>query len=251
MIAYHNGCYRSESEINIPLTCSGFQYAYGVFTSLRTKDGIALDLDKHILRLKTSCAKLKLTFAQVDYKEIISNLLVLNKKDDLRIKIIIYEDLGGESSLIILTSQLNLLQEAIRIKVISHTYQANDFRNIKSLNYLEQVFLHRLANKQGYDEGLLVNSQGMICECCYANIFFSKKGKIYTPKANNNILNGIMRQEIIDKYPVEEVDIYLNDLASFEQAFISNSVQGVVAVKSIDDIEFSPWLIEGIERLRD
>ncbi len=239
MIAYYNGQFIDEEQIKISLSSPAYQYGYGVFTSFRTHKGKVSFLEKHIERLKLSCLKVGLNFSNVNYENIITELIKLNNESDLRIKIIIHLEENEESGLIILASKLQLMKSPIRLTIVSTSYEANDYRNIKSLNYLENVFLHKQALNKGFDEGLLVNSQNIICECCYANIFFVKEGKIYTPKTNNNILNGIARQEFIKRNPVIERDISLDELNSFDQVFITNSVQGVVKVGFIDEIEYN------------
>ncbi len=239
MICYHNGKYLEEAEITISAGTTAFQYGYGVFTSLRTEDGVAKLIDKHLERLKSNCAYVGLTFPNLNFEDIIQDLSRLNNSLNLRIKIILFEESNQQTGVIIIASQLNIYTKPIKLTVISQSYEASNLRKIKSLNYLENVILHRNSFKKGFDEGLLVNSQNLICECCYANIFFIKAGRIHTPKAdNNNILNGIIRQVIIKENPVIERDIFLNELPSFEDAFITNSVQGIVYVKQIDEVKY-------------
>ena len=180
-----------------------------------------------------------ITFPKVDYRVIISELICRNNNINLRLKIIIFEETNSWVSLFITASEFQANITPKRLKVISHNYEASMLRDVKSLNYMENVLLHRNAIQSGYDEGLLVNSQNFICECCYANIFFVKQGNIYTPKANGNILNGIIRKELIKSFPIIEKDILLTDLHSFEQVFITNSVQGIVYVEQIDGYNYN------------
>ncbi len=239
MISYYNGQFIAEEQIRLSVSSPGYQYGYGVFTSFRTHKGKVSFLEKHIERLKLSCLKIGMKFPNVNYESVITELIKLNNDSELRIKVIIHLEENGASGLVVLASKLQLMKPPLRLTIISNSYDANDFRKIKSLNYLENVYLHKQALNKGYNEGLLVNSQNIICECCYANIFFVKEGKIYTPKANNNILNGITRQEFIKRNPVIERDISLDELTSFDQVFITNSVQGIVKVRSIDDLEYN------------
>ncbi|MBI9032735.1 aminotransferase class IV [bacterium] len=243
MICYHNGNYIDEDTIKLGVSSPAFQYGYGIFTSLRTKDGQAKLLSKHLERLESSSSLIGIDYPEINFGEIIEKLVKLNDNPNLRIKIIIHEESYQQSGVLVLASQLNLYPKPIKLTLISKNYEANSLRKIKSLNYLENVYLHRRALNEGFDEGLLVNSQNLICECCYANIFFIKEGRIHTPKAdNNNILNGIIRQEIIKQNTVIERDIFLDELPSFEDAFITNSVQGIVYIEQIDELKYSSEL---------
>jgi len=62
MICYYNAKYLEQDNIFIPVEISGFQYGYGVFTSLRTNQGKALLLSEHIKRLKESCNAIGIAF---------------------------------------------------------------------------------------------------------------------------------------------------------------------------------------------
>jgi len=155
----------------------------------------------------------------------------------------IFEETNNQVGLLITASELHINQNSRKLTVISNNYETSSLRKFKSLNYMENVLLHRKAIQAGFDEGLLVNSQGIICECCYANIYFVKQGIIYTPLANGNILNGIIRQELIKSFPIIERDILLTELASFEQVFITNSVQGIVYVEQIDGYNYNSHII--------
>lgn len=234
MVFYYNGEFIDQNRLKVSVTAPGFQYGYGVFTSLRTNQGKAILLAEHLNRLAESCVKIGVPFPKVDYHEIIEQLLVRNGFQDLRLKIIIFEDINSEASLLILVSEFMANRAFKQLTIISQNYEKTMLKEIKSLNYMENVLLHRKAVQAGFDEGLLTNSQNIICECCYANIFFVKQGSIYTPKANGNILNGIIRQQLIKSFPIIEKDIQLAELPTFEQVFITNSVQGVVYVEKIE-----------------
>ena len=243
MICYHKGKYIPQEQLNLAVSTPAFQYGYGVFTSLRTEEGEGKLLSRHLERLKSNCEHIGLGFPQLNFADIIRDLVRLNNSPNLRIKIILYEDLNQQTGLIVIASQLNIYTSPISLTVISQNYEQNSFRSIKSLNYLENVLLHRQAVAKGFEEGLLVNSHNLICECCYANIFFIKEGTIHTPIANNNILNGIMRQEFIRQHSVIERDILLTELTTFDQVFITNSVQGLVPVKQIDENLYKPLTV--------
>lgn len=239
MVFYYNGEFIKQNRLKISGAAPGFQFGYGVFTSLRTNQGKAILLAEHLNRVAESCVKLGLTFPKADYQEIIEQLLVRNGCQDLRLKIIIFEDVNCEVSLLILVSEFIANRADKRLTVISQNYEKTLLKELKSLNYMENVLLHRKAVQAGFDEGLLTNSQNIICECCYANIFFVKQGTIYTPKANGNILNGIIRQQLLKSFPIIEKDIQLAELPTFEQVFITNSVQGVVYVEKIDHYSYA------------
>ena len=247
MICYYKGRYLDEKFIRIPVESPGFQYGYGVFTSLRTNHGHAVLITEHLKRLEESCKIIGISYPNVDFKSIINELIRRNNNINLRIKITLFEENINQVALLIIVTELKIDNTPKSIKVISNNYQVTSFRGVKSLNYLENVHLHREAIKTGFDEGLLLNSKKLICECCYANIFLVRGEKIYTPKANDNILNGIIRQELIKNFSITEQDISFAELPTFDKAFFTNSVQGIVYIKKINDIEYRSQPIPKLE----
>ena len=73
----------------------------------------------------------------------------------------------------------------------------------------------------------------------FANIFFVKEDKIYTPEISSGLLRGTMRDFLLENFEIVEEKIYAKDLASFDECFISNSLMGVRNVKAIDEIKFT------------
>jgi branched-subunit amino acid aminotransferase/4-amino-4-deoxychorismate lyase len=108
------------------------------------------------------------------------------------------------------------------------------------INYLEDL---RAKNKN-YEGALFLNNQGNICETSYANIFLKSENTIYTPHIRNGILNGVMRRLVIAKalemgYEVRKTNITIRELNNFEECFITNSIAGVIPVKSINNYMFA------------
>ena len=79
-------------------------------------------------------------------------------------------------------------------------------------------------------------------ECATSNIFFVKDKIVYTPSIDCGILNGIMRDKIISlldniKINVVESKITLKEALIFDEAFLTNSLMGIMAIKSLGDVD--------------
>ncbi|MFR7760022.1 MAG: aminotransferase class IV [Peptoniphilus grossensis] len=116
----------------------------------------------------------------------------------------------------------------------------------KSLCYYENILEHRWALESGYDSALFLNERYEACETSFANIFFVRDHKIFTPEISSGLLRGTMRDFLLENFEISEEKIYAKDLASFEECFISNSLMGVRNVKAIDEIKFT-----GRDKTRD
>ena len=73
--------------------------------------------------------------------------------------------------------------------------------------------------------------------------FVLKDNKIYTPSCYNGLLNGTIRDWIINNFEVIECDITMKDLKSMDEVFVTNSLLGIMKVKSIEDLQFNKNVI--------
>ena len=64
-------------------------------------------------------------------------------------------------------------------------------------NYLTGTLVAMEARQNGYDEGILLDSTGMVSEGAGENIFMVKDGNLYTPPLSSSILDGITRDAVI------------------------------------------------------
>ena len=98
------------------------------------------------------------------------------------------------------------------------------------------------AEKDGYDDALMLDYRDYIAEATGANIFFVKNKKIFTPKADC-FLNGITRQTVIEiakKNKIEFFEDYydLDFLKHCDEAFLTGTAVEITPVSSIDKFKF-------------
>jgi branched-chain amino acid aminotransferase len=107
---------------------------------------------------------------------------------------------------------------------------------------------HR-AERRGYADALMYDWQGRIAECTGANIFFIKDGVLHTPIADC-FLAGITRQTVIDLarrrgFEVAERRILPDELATFNECFITGTAAEVTPVGEIGPHKYTPGNITG------
>ena len=111
--------------------------------------------------------------------------------------------------------------------------------------YLNSVLAKIEAQKSGYEEAILLDDKGYVCEGTGENIYVVRDGKIYTPQATNGILWGINRMSIIEiasdlGYDVIQRDITRAELPMADELFLSGTAAELTPVREIDDIELGP-----------
>jgi branched-chain amino acid aminotransferase len=103
------------------------------------------------------------------------------------------------------------------------------------------------AERKGYADALMLDWQGRIAECTGANVFFVKDGVIHTPLADC-FLDGITRQTVIELakrrgLEVAERRIMPEEMADFQECFITGSAAEVTPVAEVGSYTFTPGTI--------
>lgn len=113
----------------------------------------------------------------------------------------------------------------------------------KTTNYFENIYTKEYATKNGFDDAIFLSTEGKILECFYVQYIFIKYNKIYTPKDELPILNGIMKKDRRylhwTKYRGSKKEIYIDEINDFEFSFVTNSLMGAMKVKLIENTKYN------------
>ncbi len=106
--------------------------------------------------------------------------------------------------------------------------------------YLNSVLAKIEASKAGYQEAILLDSRGFVCEGSGENIYVVRDGQIITPPQFAGILDGINRRSIITiardlGYEIVERDLARAELILADEVFFSGTAAELVPVREIDD----------------
>jgi len=106
--------------------------------------------------------------------------------------------------------------------------------------YLNSVLAKIEASKAGYEEAILLDSHGFVCEGSGENIFIVRDGEIVTPPQSAGILDGISRKSILQIARDLGIEVVERNLARAEmyladEVFMSGTAAELVPVREIDD----------------
>ena len=95
--------------------------------------------------------------------------------------------------------------------------------------------------KAGYEEAILLDDKGYVCEGTGENVFVIKDGVIYTPPQAAAILDGINRKSCIQiardlGYEVVERNVARAELALADEVFLTGTAAELTPMREIDDI---------------
>ncbi|MBS1880560.1 MAG: branched-chain amino acid transaminase [Actinobacteria bacterium] len=107
-------------------------------------------------------------------------------------------------------------------------------------SYLNSILAKTESANAGYDEAILLDERGFVCEGSGENIFVVREGEILTPPHVASILDGINRKSVIQiardlGYTVVERDIARSELYLAEEVFMTGTAAEMVPVREIDD----------------
>jgi len=106
--------------------------------------------------------------------------------------------------------------------------------------YLNSILAKIESHKAGYEEAILLDDKGQVCEGSGENIFVVRDGKVYTPPQTASILDGISRKsvgQIMQDMGIEVVDrdIARAELYLADEIYLTGTAAELVPVREIDD----------------
>lgn len=106
-------------------------------------------------------------------------------------------------------------------------------------SYLNSGLARIEANRHGYNEAVMLNEVGHVCEGTGENLFIVRDGIISTPPVSDGVLEGITRDSVITiatdlGYDVLEESLVRSDLYVCDEMFMTGTAAEVVPVRSVD-----------------
>jgi branched-chain amino acid aminotransferase len=255
VLVFLNGKFVPEEKAVVSVFDRGFLYGDGLFEAIRVLNGKPFRWVEHIERLQQGARflKIKLPFSPAKLLGFAETLIVKNEMPDCVLRLTLSRGIGAPGYLPKDAKKPTLvmsLRPAPKIgsaklpqwKLITSSFRipANDpLARLKTSNKLPQVLARAEADVVGAGEALLQNTDGFVTEGASSNLFWVKRGAIYTPPLAAGILPGVTRRVVFEvaehlKIPVREKNIRSKDLAHADGVFLSLTSLGIVEAKALD-----------------
>ena len=258
-----NGEFVPWDEANVHVLSHGLHYGSGVFEGIRcyeTERGPAVFRHReHLQRLAKSAELyyMELPHSIDEIREATHELIRRNGLRSCYIGPIAFRGYG-EMGLYAQTAPIDVVvavwpwgaylgeegkRNGIRAKVSSwrRISAASLIPHAKaSGQYLNSILAKTETAKAGYDEAILLDDRGFVCEGSGENIFVVRDGEIATPGHVASILDGISRRSVVQiasdlGYKVVERDIARAELYLAEEIFLCGTAAELVPVREVDD----------------
>ncbi|WP_025456701.1 bifunctional chorismate-binding protein/class IV aminotransferase [Neisseria polysaccharea] len=204
---------------------------FGIFETLRVENRQCALLDRHLCRLNTAARALNLPLpdgCENQIKQYIAHL----PDGSFRVKALLASD-----GISLSRAVLNHLADKQRVIISPTVLSAQNYlRRFKTTHRALFDQAWQTAETQGAFDSLFFNSDGILLEGGRSNVFVKYQGQWLTPSLDLDILNGVMRQAVLDesqKYlhtnQVIETHITQKTLQEAEEIRLSNALRGVFA----------------------
>ncbi len=234
-------------------------YGDGLFETMRVQNGTIINRSLHFERFFQGIRLLKFrgteNYSDDYFVQKIQQLLQKNNiQDHARVRLMAFRSNELQNEKI----GLNYMIEAWSIESVSTDYNVllktglfrdltkscDHYSNIKSNNYLPSIMAMIYARENNFDECLILNSNGRICESAIANLFIIKDGIIYTPALSEGCVAGIVRKWLIENLPSSDFqliqkEITVGEVMSADEMFLTNSIKPIRRVASFGTTKFA------------
>ena len=251
-------------EARVHVLSHTLHYGLGVFEGIRCyerEDGrsAVFCLQEHIDRLLKSAliADLPTTWTQEQLCEACLKTIRANKLRECYIRPLIFLGegamglFGREASVhtVIVVWKWGAylgdegLRQGIRAKVSSFTRPGINSMMSKAKivgNYVNSILAKREVVDAGYQEAIMLDSQGYVAEASGENIFLVKNGRVFTPPLGSSILPGITRNIIIrlcDEMGISVTErlVARDEMYIADEVFFTGTAAEVTPVREIDN----------------
>ena len=135
------------------------------------------------------------------------------------------------------------ISRGIRVRISSFTRHHVNITMTRAKacgHYVNSILAKTEAVRDGYDEAILLDSQGYVSEGSGENIFLLSKGRLKTPALSCSNLEGITRDSVFDiakhlKIEVEEGRITRDELYIADEVFLTGTAAEITPVREIDN----------------
>ncbi len=259
-IAYFQGKFVPFSEANVSIATHALHYGTAAFGGLRgipdpqnPNQILLFRLDRHCKRLSTSAKFLNYDLPASTIESVIVDFVKKNQPStSFYIRPLVYtSDLGisprlhnVEKDFFVYGLELGdyLSPEGVTCR-ISSWYRQEDrslpLRGKITGAYITSSLAKTEAVESGFDESILMNSQGKVSEASGMNVFIVRNGTLITPGYEQDILEGITRDSVITLakemgIPVVERPIDKTELLIADEMFLSGTAARVTPVRKVE-----------------
>lgn len=263
-IAYFQNQFVPFEQATISVATHALHYGTAAFGGLRgipdpqnPQQILLFRLDRHCQRLSQSATFLNYEISADKIQQVIVDFIKKNQPNtSFYIRPLVYSSGLGiaprlhniEKDFLVYGLEMGdyLAADGVSCR-ISSWYRQEDrsfpLRGKISAAYITSALAKTEAVESGFDEAILMNTQGKVCEATGMNIFMVRHGQLITPGLEQDILEGITRDSILTiakdlGIPTVQRPIDKSELLIADEVFLSGTAAKITPVKRIETFNF-------------
>ena len=258
----YNSKFFKEGSAVLSADNRGFKFGDGLFETMKSINGHIYFIDEHFARLWQGLQVLQFKIPRHITPDLLqAEILALLKKNChnkiARIRLTMFRAEGGLYDVINHTP--HYLIQTWELPDETGTWNSNGLvlgiypdvkkscdilSNLKNNNFLPYAMAALQAKKQKWNDAVLLNTAGRICDTTIANIFLIKDEVIFTPALQEGCVAGVMRKNMIKllttgNYKIIEGKLSIDDLMNADEVFLTNSIYNLRWVQRIGDKKYA------------
>ena len=255
-IAYVNGHYAPHSEAAVHVEDRGFQFADGVYEVCEVRQGLIIDLTRHLDRLDRSLSELRMAapMARASLTLVIREVLRRNRVHNGMFYLQVtrgaarrdhFFPVASTTPTLVITAKstdpsVMAKKYANGIKVITVPENRWDRVDIKTVGLLPNVLAKQQARDEGAQDAIFVDRNGIVMEGASSNVWIvASDGTLVTRPAEHGILKGITRTTLLDVaarlgLKVVEREFKMDELLSAREVFFTSATGSCVPIVEVD-----------------
>jgi branched-chain amino acid aminotransferase len=245
----HNGRICSSTDNVLAPGQLGLLAGWGVFSTFRVTEGVLFAWDRHWSRMTRDATLMHIPMPEpAALQKDLARLVEANGKATCTLRLVIVRNGGGlwegpsrgaDCDVVAMTADMKKWGESVRLGVQPQArHAASEFAGTKVNSWAANLTWFENAQRQGFDETVLLNERGEVSELTSANIFAATGADVWTPPLSSGCLPGITRELLLTRVKapginVQERTLSLDDLYQADEVFITSSTRDLLAVAEI------------------
>jgi branched-chain amino acid aminotransferase len=262
-----NGEFIDRGHARVSLEAGALHYGASAFDGIicigSANKRVVFKLQKHLARLQYSATLLgfEVPYSTAELSSAISKLCRINKIGCCYLRPIIFSNSHytkfphstKDLTVAVICEPFDcykfFLQMRRPIKVLTikdaAIFKKPDLVKAKiSGKYLSNLIALIHAQKNGFEDAIMLDDENTVLEATAANLFIVKNRQLKTPYGSK-VLNGTVRESVMQiakdsGYTAVESEISLNELYTADEIFTTGTAKGIVSIIQVDLEKIKP-----------
>ena len=215
---------------NIDIAYSDARHGFGLFETIKIRDGVPLRLDAHIKRLTAGTGFLGMDPPPY-YEEVFEFLISRTNCTSLRSGVVRLMAVDRNLHVIVRSWEPSYpicIDIGLSNKITR--FSRNMFTKFKTISYLDNRVMASEAESRSLYEVIALNENGHLTDGSRTNAFFVIDGRLVTPPVTDGALPGVVREILLDSKLACEAVVTVSDLKKVEAVALTNALHGILVV---------------------